>query len=235
MKAERLAVNAGGFAAGVALLAAACSSDASGISWTAPICAAGQTACGHHCVDVANDAANCGGCGLPCAAEHTCQVGACRCAPGMLDCNGACVSETSPCGAEDAVSLVTSVPGAYWKTDGALTEVTGTKADVTVDDMSAAQIWEGFGGSFNEMGWSVLSLLSAADRDRAINLLYGADGARFAFGRIPIGASDYALERYTLDETTDDTALADFSIARDIEKLASDGSSGAPSGVSSSV
>jgi len=206
-------------AGGVALVAAACSSDAGGISWTAPTCAATQTACGHRCVDVANDATNCGGCGIPCAADQTCDAGACRCAPGMIDCNGACLSDPSACGAEDAVSLVTSAPGAYWKTDAPLTEVTGAAADVTVDDTAAAQIWEGFGGSFNEAGWSVLSLLSAADRDRAINLLYGADGARFAFGRIPIGASDYALERYTLDETPDDTALAEFSIARDIEKL----------------
>ena len=36
-------------------------------------------------------------------------------------------------------------------------------------------------------------MLSADDRDTAIRLLYGADGARFAFGRIPIGASDYAM------------------------------------------
>ena len=39
-----------------------------------------------------------------------------------------------------------------------------------------------------------------------MRLLFGAtDGARFAFGRIPIGASDYAINRYTLDETADDT------------------------------
>ena len=35
-------------------------------------------------------------------------------------------------------------------------------------------------------------------QDEAIGLLFGADGARLAMGRIPIGASDYALERYTL-------------------------------------
>jgi glucosylceramidase len=62
-------------------------------------------------------------------------------------------------------------------------------------------------------------MLSPADRDAAIDLLYGADGARFVFGRIPIGASDYALERYTLDETADDASLADFSIARDVQTL----------------
>ncbi len=69
------------------------------------------------------------------------------------------------------------------------------------------------------MGWNVLSLLSQSDRDTALRLLYGADGARFAFGRIPIGATDYAIDRYTLDETPDDTSLADFSIDRDMERL----------------
>ena len=44
-------------------------------------------------------------------------------------------------------------------------------------------------------------MLSETDRDTALRLLYGADGARFAFGRIPIGATDYAIDRYTLDET----------------------------------
>src|SRR4029077_7751147 len=100
-----------------------------------------------------------------------------------------------------------------------LTEVTSGNADVTVDDTATAQTWEGFGGSFNELGWSALSLLSQTDRDTALRLLYGADGARFAFGRIPIGASDYATDRYTLDETPDDTSLASFSIDRDLEQL----------------
>ncbi len=71
---------------------------------------------------------------------------------------------------------------------------------MTVNDATTMQTWEGFGGSFNEMGWNYLSMLSQADRDKAIQLLFGADGARFAFGRIPIGASDYAMDRYTLDE-----------------------------------
>ena len=92
-------------------------------------------------------------------------------------------------------TLVTSAPGAYWKTDTQVTQMTGGGAvDVTVNDTSTAQTWEGFGGAFNEMGWSYLSMLSASDRDTAIRLLFGADGARLAFGRIPIGASDYAME-----------------------------------------
>jgi glucosylceramidase len=207
-----------------ALLAAACTNDGAG-GVTGPSCAVEQVACGELCVDAATDPANCGGCGIPCAADQICQGGACQCLSGML-CNGACVPPEAgacPGGAAGTAgsppTLVTSAPGAAWQTDGQLTEVTSGGATVTVDDSSTAQTWEGFGGAFNELGWSYLSMLSPGDRDTALRLLYGADGARFVFGRIPIGASDYAADRYTLDETPGDTSLAAFSIDRDMQAL----------------
>ncbi len=116
-------------------------------------------------------------------------------------------------------ALVTSAEGAYWKTDGQLTEVTSGSVDVTVDDSAQAQRWQGFGGTFSERSADYLSLLSAGDRDRALNLLFGADGLRFSYGRVPIGASDYAIDRYSLDETTADTTMSQFSIERDKQKL----------------
>ncbi|WP_437573490.1 glycoside hydrolase family 30 protein [Sorangium sp. So ce887] len=115
--------------------------------------------------------------------------------------------------------LITSSPDAYWK-EGTVTEVTTEAADVTVNDASTAQDWAGFGGTFNEKGWEALSALSPEDRDRAIKLLFdAADGAKFIYGRIPIGASDYATSRYTLNDTANDTSMESFSIARDKEKL----------------
>jgi glucosylceramidase len=205
-----------------ALLATACGQD--GARYVGPSCAIDQVACGQQCVDVTTDPTSCGGCGIPCSAGQLCQGGVCACTSGLLDCNGACVEPgAGACGAAGTPGspplLVTSAPGAYWKTDGPLTEVTSGNADVTVRDESPAQVWEGFGGAFNEIGWNVLSMLDPVDRDAAIQLLYGAEGARFVFGRIPIGASDYAMDRYTLDETPDDTSLASFSISRDTEKL----------------
>jgi glucosylceramidase len=124
-------------------------------------------------------------------------------------------------GTTPTMLLVTSAPNAYWNTTGALSVVTSGSAEVTVNDATTMQPWEGFGGSFNEMGWSYLSMLSPADRDRALQLLYGTDGARFAFGRIPIGASDYAMSRYTLDEVASgtDPTLTSFAITRDMDKL----------------
>ena len=109
-------------------------------------------------------------------------------------------STTGTGGTAPAVPFAfTSAPGAYWK-PGTLTTVTST-ADMMVTDTTTYQTWDGFGGAFNEMGWDDIQQLSAADQARAIKLLFDAtDGARFVFGRIPIGASDYALTRYTLDE-----------------------------------
>ena len=114
--------------------------------------------------------------------------------------------------------LITSAQNNYWKT-GTLTEVTTGTIDVTVND-TAAQNWDGMGGTFNEAGWNVLMMLTPAERDRAIKLLFDAtDGARFQNGRLPIGASDYAMTRYTLNETAGDTAMNSFSITRDNQYL----------------
>lgn len=116
-------------------------------------------------------------------------------------------------------TLITSGPNDYWKT-GAPTEATDGNADVTVNDAMTYQQWDGFGGTFNEAGWNVLSMLSDSERARAIKLLFDtAEGAAFVYGRIPIGASDYAMDRYTLDETPNDHTMEDFSIDRDREKL----------------
>jgi glucosylceramidase len=115
--------------------------------------------------------------------------------------------------------VVTSGEGAYWQ-EGTLMEAAGAQPTVTVDTSQMLQEWIGFGGTFNEAGWDAMSELSAADRDRAIRLLFSAsEGANFKWGRIPIGASDYAMDRYTLNETAGDYAMANFSIARDRMRL----------------
>src|SRR6478736_5804106 len=115
--------------------------------------------------------------------------------------------------------VVTSADGAFWKT-GTLTAATSGTADVTADDTSMKQRWDGFGGTFNEAGWDALSVLSAADQALAISLLFdAANGANFAYGRLPIGASDYSMARYTLDDTANDYTMASFSIAQDKKLL----------------
>jgi glucosylceramidase len=117
-------------------------------------------------------------------------------------------------------ALVTSAANAYWNTQGTLTTLTSGTADLTVDENTRYQRFDGFGGTFNEMGWDALSVLTPAEVTNALKLLFDArDGANFVYGRLPIGASDYAMSWYTLAETANDYAMESFSIARDREKL----------------
>ena len=118
-------------------------------------------------------------------------------------------------------------PAVYTSTSGSCVSGSGTawtpgtiatstaNATVTVTDSTPYQTWEGFGGCFNEIGWKYLQVLGQSDRDRAMQLLFGTDGARFAMGRIPMGASDYAVARYTDDEGSADTSMANFNTTED--------------------
>ena len=81
------------------------------------------------------------------------------------------------------------------------------------------QTVDGFGGCFNELGWLALSKASPADRDHVLSALFSDDGCAFNLARIPIGASDFATNAYSLDDTPGDLALTNFSIARDEQLL----------------
>jgi glucosylceramidase len=110
--------------------------------------------------------------------------------------------------------LVTSANGALWQ-KGTISTTTGT-ATITVNDSKTFQTFQGFGGAFNEKGWSYLSQLSPSDQTQAMTLLFDAnDGANFRYGRIPIGANDYSVAPYSEDDTSNDTSLTNFSIAED--------------------
>ena len=192
------------------------------MGWSAP---AGQAGCGAECIDVTADPTNCGGCGIPCSTGQTCEGGACVCAAGMIDCNGTCVmAGASDCGTPDgATTLITSAPGAYWKTDGQLTEVASGNADVTVSDVSTAQTWEGFGGAFNELGWQ---LPVHAQRDRqgrrpppAVRRRRGALRVRAHPDRGDRLRDRSLHARRDADGAPDDTSLAGFSIDRDTQAL----------------
>jgi glucosylceramidase len=125
-------------------------------------------------------------------------------------------------GGSAALELMTSAQNAYWVA-GQVTKVTSGTADLAVDKNTTYQRWDGFGGCFNEMGWDALSVLPADQVTNAMKLLFDATaGANFAYGRLPMGASDYATSWYTLDDTannTPDYTMASFSIARDRMKL----------------
>lgn len=91
--------------------------------------------------------------------------------------------------------------------------------DLEIDPATVYQEIRGFGGSFNEKGWTALRTLPDGGA-KVLAALFDPKGiARFNIGRVPVGASDYAESRYSLAETPDDFALKDFSIERDRERL----------------
>lgn len=94
--------------------------------------------------------------------------------------------------------------------------------DTTLNlDGNTYQEWDGFGGCFNELSQIALLTLTQIERKQIYDNLFGktADGLRFDFCRIPIGASDYAEIWYSHNETENDYEMQNFSIERDKKYL----------------
>lgn len=110
--------------------------------------------------------------------------------------------------------LITSAKGDYWRAGEVA--IGKNNATLTVNTRQRQQIWHGLGGTFNERGWHALQYLSDAERKHVMALLFDNEqGIGFDWGRIPMGASDYAMDRYTLNPVADDLAMTHFTIERD--------------------
>lgn len=129
-------------------------------------------------------------------------------------------SSTTGAPPEPEPTLITSGQGNYWVVGEVTESAGGGAATITVNQDEALQDWIGFGGTFNEAGWDALKEVSAEDRDRALRLLFDKnDGIGFTHGRVPVGSSDYGLDRYSLAETPNDYTMEHFSIDRDRQDL----------------
>ncbi|HTV23967.1 MAG TPA: hypothetical protein VMG12_34990, partial [Polyangiaceae bacterium] len=138
-------------------------------------------------------------------------------------------ASVEPAVATPVLGAEPSVAGARWiVTTGALPFAAGEfpasegqgAAELVVLADQARHALTGFGGAFNEQGWSALSVLSESERQAVLAALFDPrTGLALSYGRIPIGASDYALDRYTLDEAPGDYEMARFSIDRDRRQL----------------
>jgi glucosylceramidase len=95
-----------------------------------------------------------------------------------------------------------------------------TSASILIDPQKTAQTIDGFGGCFNELGWEALnSVPSAVKQDILQNLFNPESGCKFNICRMPIGANDYAVDWYSLNETAGDYNMNHFSIAHDRLRL----------------
>lgn len=91
-------------------------------------------------------------------------------------------------------------------------------ADVIISK-SKEQVIDGFGGTFSELGWDALSLLTEEQRNSVLRELFGPDGMRYTFCRIPLGANDFARDWYSLNECPGDFEMKNFSIERDKQAM----------------
>lgn len=90
---------------------------------------------------------------------------------------------------------------------------------IELDPAREFQEIAGFGGAYNEVGWEAVSCLSREEQAKVFDALFGGGGCRFNLCRTPIGASDFALDDYSLNDVNGDFAMEHFNISRDRKRL----------------
>jgi glucosylceramidase len=89
-------------------------------------------------------------------------------------------------------------------------------AGLEIDATQRFQSILGFGGAFTDSSCYLLSRMEPAQRRQLMEELVGPQGLRLSVGRTCIGASDYARNAYSFDDSpAPDPELKSFSIAHD--------------------
>src|SRR5688572_21555675 len=97
----------------------------------------------------------------------------------------------------------------------------GTGTVLNVDPGTMYQRFEGAGAAMTDSSaWLIDTKLSTSQRDALMNNLFTRtdDGIGLSYLRLPLGASDFALNSYTYDDMPagqTDPTLANFSISHD--------------------
>lgn len=122
------------------------------------------------------------------------------------------------CATAQKVEMYTTTEAAPWQqvknvkwSDKAAADA----ADAVTLTGATAQTIDGIGGTFNEIGWDMLCYLTDEQRSAIMNDLFSEEGCHFNYCRMPIGASDYAMNFYSLNDVIDDFDMVNFSIDRD--------------------
>ena len=88
---------------------------------------------------------------------------------------------------------------------------------ITIDTSKKYQVIDGFGAAMSESSGYVISNLETSIKDELMSKLFSSDGIGMDFIRIPMGASDFALDNYTYnDSDTEDLTLSKFTLERDL-------------------
>ncbi|KAJ7142496.1 glucan endo-1,6-beta-glucosidase [Mycena epipterygia] len=92
-------------------------------------------------------------------------------------------------------------------------------ADIIVSDSTKYQTIVGFGGTLTDSSAFTLHNLKSTNSDNYWNVLQqlfspvdGANAAGLSYLRVPIGASDFSAQSYSLDDVNGDTSFSSFNI-----------------------
>ena len=117
------------------------------------------------------------------------------------------------------VTWVTSTSNINWAVKHYVPIAANGTTNVEVLNQKLQTI-NGFGGCFNELGWTSINSLSKTDKQSIFKELFAPDyGANFTICRMPVGANDFSRRWYSYDETDGDFGMKSFSIANDEETL----------------
>jgi glucosylceramidase len=120
-------------------------------------------------------------------------------------------------------SWMSSSPEKSWeKRSTAKIEIASanTVIDFEVFPSALEQKIDGFGGCFNELGWDALKAIKPEQREQILKELFDKNsGCKFSICRMPIGANDYSVDWYSLNEAKGDFEMTNFSISRDKQRL----------------
>ncbi len=110
-----------------------------------------------------------------------------------------------------------STPDNYWKNEKGAKWTDAPAQGTAVVEITAdkAQYIDGMGGTFNELGWDALCTLPEEKRQEVIYNLFSPEESNYTYCRMPIAASDFAMNFYSYNDVVDDFEMVNFSIARD--------------------
>ena len=116
----------------------------------------------------------------------------------------------------NAIEWYSSTSTQCWKHEKS-PKWTSTATAPTVIDIGQerAQVIDGLGGTFNELGWDALCQLDEKQRQEVIYRLFSPQESNYTYCRMPIGASDFAMNFYSLNDVADDFEMINFSVDRD--------------------
>ncbi|MDP4276558.1 MAG: glycoside hydrolase family 30 protein [Bacteroidota bacterium] len=115
------------------------------------------------------------------------------------------------------VEWFSSTNDCRWKAEKAIKfdkNRSSEKAAIVITN-NKAQRFDGFGGTFNELGWDALKALTESERHKIIQALFSPQGANLYYNRMPMGSSDYGLSFYSFNDVADDFKMVNFNIQRD--------------------